>query len=732
MSTSAAGAVVDENNNGIAGLGVYLEDISRVLVVSLGKTTTDSAGKFSLTYADDLPPSNEPGRQIRKLRLRLQVGQHVIKQVEKPDTTQSPLTFDEIKLQAAEANTWWATLGTGQPSRLTHANALRWLVDNEEAWGRVEKVIEEAKTLDVMQLQIDVEKYAANFRAEKPRLVLQFDHDPQPLNAVTRRKMDDDDKRIERSMLEAAKRGAEVRIQIPKMRIDRQGAVTIAAISGLGILMLLGGAVSTLLVVVGAVIAVLGIATLALLLYVDRSKFSNMFHRKELAEWFQAAIKDLREHPITGTPLIGVDAVRVTDLEMRSNNVTHSKLVIDRGIEAVLLGSPFEQHYFDSLHALDDPRRGRNSSKGPIHDVSVSVRGGAVGHMEELFNSHWNLAKPSDPLLETPPIPSAPTTLADDEYHCSVQVVRTLDRMFAEATDGEKGVLEAYLRAIHFAKRFIYIENQYFNNDAITEALIAALKNQPQLKVILLLNPAPDMPLYLGWQQKAVRRIAASLGDAATAAQRFGVFSTWTHASSSATGGSKPTLVDNYLHTKSALIDNCWATVGSANLDGASLDFLQYARPMLDGDVRNSEANVVVFEETPPPKSAVDGLRRRLWAEHLGFEKADGSANMAASELDDAPGKDWLAVWRQRAQTKRDGLMQNLDAVSPIRILEFPTASFEESLGRCRVLKMHHSHATAVAFLRSLLSPDEQPSDVLVSQLNVLGEKGPPAFEFEY
>jgi phosphatidylserine/phosphatidylglycerophosphate/cardiolipin synthase-like enzyme len=313
-----------------------------------------------------------------------------------------------------------------------------------------------------------------------------------------------------------------------------------------------------------------------------------------------------------------------------------------------------------------------------------------------------------------------------------VQVVRTLDRMFAEATDGEKGVLEAYLRAIHFARRFIYIENQYFNNDAITEALIAALKTQPQLKVILLLNPAPDMPLYLGWQQKAVRRIAASLGDAATAAQRFGVFSTWTHASSNSTGGSKPTLVDNYLHTKSALIDNCWATVGSANLDGASLDFLQYARAMLDGEVRNSEANVVVFEETPPPKSAVDGLRRRLWAEHLGFEKADGSANMAASELDDAPGKDWLAVWRQRAAAKRDGLMQNLDAVSPIRILEFPTASFEESLGRCRVLKMHHSHATAVAFLRSLLSPDEQPSDVLVSQLNVLGEKGPPAFEFEY
>jgi phosphatidylserine/phosphatidylglycerophosphate/cardiolipin synthase-like enzyme len=79
--------------------------------------------------------------------------------------------------------------------------------------------------------------------------------------------------------------------------------------------------------------------------------------------------------------------------------------------------------------------------------------------------------------------------------------------MFAPAIEGEQGVLEAYLRAIHMAERFIYIENQYFNNDTITQALIDALAAKPGLRLILLVNVTPDMPLYSRWQQDAIRRI---------------------------------------------------------------------------------------------------------------------------------------------------------------------------------------------------------------------------------
>ena len=177
----------------------------------------------------------------------------------------------------------------------------------------------------------------------------------------------------------------------------------------------------------------------------------------------------------------------------------HAKLVIDRDREALLLGSPLEQDYYDSLrHAIYDPRRGKESKKGPIHDVSVGVRGPAVGHLQELFNNHWNLAAPDDKLPVTPALPPAVSQADADEFLTTAQVVRTLDSMFTEGEtppnpNGEQGVLEAYLRAIHFAERFVYIENQYFNNDIITQALIDALAARPKLVVILFLNSAPDM-----------------------------------------------------------------------------------------------------------------------------------------------------------------------------------------------------------------------------------------------
>lgn len=717
MSTSATGTVRDEQGEGLSGLGVTLDDVSRLREIPLATATT-AAGVFQLgPYPDDQPVANEPGRQPRQLRLRVLVGQHVLAEIVREDTA-ALLSFATISVKRDEATSWWATLGSGQPSRLSRSNGLRWLVDNEAAWGHTQKVIAAADALDIMQLHIDVDEFSPTVENEKPQIVLFFDSTPQSLDAAHKRGMDPDDARIERSILARVKAGKDVRIQIPEMRVDRNGLAAIGTVAGITGLLALGGVVSGLLLVLLSVIAIIGVVAFGLLfVLVEKFIFRDQFHYKQLARWFERAIASLQG---TATQTPGV--VRVADLRFRSNNLTHSKLVIDRGVEAVVLGSPFGQSYFnDPRHVIDDPRRGRSASKGPIHEMSVSVRGGSVGFLQELFNSHWNLAEPSDPLPATPAIPSAPGSLKPGEFQCDVQVVRTLDKMFTPGQNGEKGVLEAYLRAIRFANRFIYIENQYFNNDTITESLVEAVGRG--VEVILLLNPAPDMPFYLGWQQKAVRRIADSLRrKGVDPDSRLGVFSAWTHEAASA-ARPKPTLVDTYLHTKSALIDNVWATVGSANLDGASLDFLQYARPLLDGDLRNTESNVVVFEEPGTLVSAVDALRRELWREHLGF------ADPSAPELADSPGKDWLVVWRQRATEKKQGLMTSFNAVSPIRVLEFPKAAFEDKIG---LFARAGNHATAKAYLQHLFSPDEQPSDLIVSQYEVIGASGPPSFTFHY
>jgi phosphatidylserine/phosphatidylglycerophosphate/cardiolipin synthase-like enzyme len=723
MSTSASGKVVDQTGEGLSGLRVTLDDVSRVREISLGEADTP-LGQFTLgPYPDDGTVTSEPGKQARTLRLRILVGQHILKEILHDDAPQ-PIAFGTITVDKEEATSWWATLGTGQPSRLSRSNGLRWLVDNEAAWGRAQQVIASAETLDIMQLQIDVDEFNADEQAEKPQIVLSFDSKPLPLDAVHKRGMDPQDARIERSILERVAKGKDVRIQIPEMRVDRNGLGVIGLVTGFAGLLALSGVICCLvLLILVSAIAIVGTVAFGLLyIYVDKIFFKDQFHKKQLERWFNNAVAHIKASPWIDTPTPG--NVHVTTLRFRSNNLTHAKLVIDRGVEAVVIGSPFEQSYFnDPRHVFDDPRRGGKASKGPIHEMSVAVRGGAVGYLQELFNNHWNIAEPSDAQPVSPPIPSAPASIdtGGGEFQCDVQVVRTLDQMFTPGKDGEKGVLEAYLRAIRFASRFIYIENQYFNNDAITDALVAAVARG--VKVILLLNTAPDMHFYLGWQQGAVKKIADSLTrKGINPDDRLGVFSSWTHEAADA-ARPKPTLVDTYLHTKSALIDNVWATVGSANLDGASLDYLQYVPFLLDGELRNTEANLVVFEGPGTVTSAVDALRRQLWAEHLGF------ADATVPELADSPSKDWLPVWRQRATLKKDGLMTKFNVVSPIRVLEFPKAAYEAPLG---VFKRRADHGTALQFLRHVFSPDEKPSDLIVEQYTVIGEDGPPNFAFHY
>ena len=90
-------------------------------------------------------------------------------------------------------------------------------------------------------------------------------------------------------------------------------------------------------------------------------------------------------------------------------------------------------------------------------------------------------------------VPTALDQPADGE--CAVQLVRTLScDQFDGMPQGEKGILEAYLRGIASAKDFIYLETQYFTNDAIGDGLVNALLSEPQLKVIVLLNIEPDVP----------------------------------------------------------------------------------------------------------------------------------------------------------------------------------------------------------------------------------------------
>ncbi len=325
------------------------------------------------------------------------------------------------------------------------------------------------------------------------------------------------------------------------------------------------------------------------------------------------------------------------------NNAVHAKsLTVDSQdnsrAEAFIIGSPFEQAYWDTPnHLIFDHRRGSGNpgiGNKPIHDVCIRLRGPAVAHVEETFVELWNFRSREEHSADIIP-PPKPLKAAGTQ---SVQVVRTFPaEILPEITTGETGILEAYQRAIGNAQDFIYLENQYFTSQTISDALSQALSMNPGLQIILLLNENTDVPAYKELQNNL-------LGQLGSSHPRIGAFSLWR------TGPSAESieLKQCYIHSKVAVIDDRWGTVGSANLDGISMeaynDIIEREKPP-----RNVEVNAVLFDgiQGEPATGKVAQMRRELWAEHLGLQHR---------ALDSPPPGGWLELWRNAVRANIESL----------------------------------------------------------------------------
>jgi phosphatidylserine/phosphatidylglycerophosphate/cardiolipin synthase-like enzyme len=255
--------------------------------------------------------------------------------------------------------------------------------------------------------------------------------------------------------------------------------------------------------------------------------------------------------------------------------VLHAKGIVVDGVRAILMGSPLKQFYFsDERHAIYDARH-RGSL---MHDVNIDVAGPAVAHIDQTFRSLW---KVTDQNLTTITPDTIPEHSGADA--ASVQVLRTLPGAAIRAANpgdedlphGETGILEAYERAIHNAERYIYIETQYFTSPEIQGALLARMKDttRSKLEIILVLNFKPDLP---GYPDEQVSMVGELRAQAAIHGHQFGAYTVWSRAEIGASDGSKRfEIMPVYVHSKMAIVDDTWATVGSANLDGTSLNYHQ-------------------------------------------------------------------------------------------------------------------------------------------------------------
>jgi len=639
MSTSATGSVVGDDGGALANLTLVAEDVSAPFPQVLTQGATGQDGTFTLHYPEaDIDVITQYGPR----RIRFRVLDRVHRQLAQRDLedVDAVLAVGTLTLRAAEHTGWLVTLGKGEPTPdRRDGNALGVLVDDVQAWQRIAKLFRESTTsIELMQLSFDVPgDFNADTAQEDPQMVLQF-ADPPPTVAQPRR-VSAQDARPERLLFDATNpaRGVDVRIMIDGPVLDSH--------------------------LVGASVVTLGLGFLvALVMLIKRNASLHAVKR-----YFAGA---------------GLPKQKVQGATSSLFGPTHAKLAVVDGLKAVGISSPFEQSYYgDAEHAVDDPRRG-NKNHTPIHDVSFAVNGPAVFDLHEAYRLHWNQVADAADKLGKIALPPAQTNLDGLDAIASLQVVRTLTSgRFDDPAHGEQGVLEAYLRAIANAQDYIYLENQYLTNDTIGDALVQALtdRDRPNLNVIALINIDPDIPCYPRWQRQLITRIRQGMIDAGKSDQlnRFGVFTRWTHEAAAPPDRPRPRIVPNYVHSKVAIVDGKWATVGSANLDGSSLDYTQLAHAIAFGDVRNSEVNILILEGadgSPPP--VVDQLRRRLWAEHLGLENPDGTPNPGDALLTDAnkPTGGWVNLWHGRAGQKLTDLHVKPGTPNRIRVLAWPKA----------------------------------------------------------
>ena len=376
-------------------------------------------------------------------------------------------------------------------------------------------------------------------------------------------------------------------------------------------------------------------------------------------------VKDLRA--------AGANSATVRAVSLPEPERLHAKLLVVDGRDAFVLGIPFTQSYFDTdKHFVIEPIR--RAGAQPVHDVTVRLQGPSVVDADELFVQIWNHLDAAEFQGRDQITHPGPSRAVFGKS--SVQIVRSLPKHHSPigVPGGETGILESYLRALSNAHSFIYLEEQYFTSRDIVESLKHWLDVRPELQAIVLLNEKPDIPTYRHWQDLRLRQILGYPDR-----PNLGVFCSWVFNSRRTLGLSRPALRRCYIESKACIVDDVWATVGTANTDGISLNSY-YAKgegrlPFI-GSARSVEINATVLDGVAqqPSTGTVREFRSALWERQLGLP----SLALAAP-----PPGGWLSVWTDTARAN----IERLNAANPTMqgtILPYTGAYFDNAADQLR------------------------------------------------
>lgn len=286
------------------------------------------------------------------------------------------------------------------------------------------------------------------------------------------------------------------------------------------------------------------------------------------------------------------------DSHLPMNTSHHQKVLVIDECVAFAGGLDLSTWRWDTTqHHLHDDRRRDPSGKPyqPYHDTQMAVSGEAARMLGDLFRARWENAtgevlEPAEPRSDKS---CWPPCVSIDMRDVAVGVARTI--ALYEPQPPVREVMQLHLDVIRAARRYIYLENQYFSSCEIQEALAARLQepNGPEIVMVLTQNTS-------GWKEESTMGVLRSrlleLLEEADAYDRFRVY-----FPQIAEEPGSPTQI--YVHSKVFLIDDRIVKVGSSNLSNRSMKV-------------DTECDLVIaFEE---PHAGVTGFRDRLLCTYFG------------------------------------------------------------------------------------------------------------------
>ncbi|MBC7986700.1 MAG: hypothetical protein H7X93_08535 [Sphingomonadaceae bacterium] len=325
----------------------------------------------------------------------------------------------------------------------------------------------------------------------------------------------------------------------------------------------------------------------------------------------------------------------------------HQKCAIVDASKAFVGGLDINERRFDD--ADHDQRADRT-----WHDISALIEGPVASDAARHFAQLWNRELPrfreivgqwtdgSTRELTLDPLEAADEAAIADAPAAggaTVQLARTLSRASARAfafgpIPDIRELREAYRRLFGAARRRLYIETQFFRAIEAADWLIAALRANPELEIIILVANVPEEIAFEGaggnpahrhgeyLQARALSRLLRAGG-----LDRVGLF---TLAKQEAVRRSERRFARRrgtafgsgliHIHAKLVIADDDACLISSANINGRSL---QWDTEL--GFIWSGDATIAAFRDD-------------LWSQ------------LSAGELD---GSATLADWRSAAEFNR-------------------------------------------------------------------------------